>query len=473
MNVGKKMDREKKQEIVIALLMITIIPLFHIIFIYSRNVEVASIGDFAPSVLLYFCIALVLTVTIFVFLKSLYKSALLVCSFSLVFTNYKHLEDLIQGVLPVIRYWHLAPVVIVLYLHLAYLILKKLSVERCKYFCSIILVPFCLLTLLNIAISVPKMLNNNQSVSTDMPMATMQEHLHNVTDSELDLPNIYLFIFDEYSGFEAIQHVFDYNNIEFERFLLDSNFSVSRNSQNHSWWTAIIMHDLLNLNYVGEPHSTETHQPFLYRLLESYGYELRGVGHSDSFYLPSESGVANETIRQIRTIEGDNVLTVLLKSSMIYPLVKSDTSTSRAEEVLDAFSYINNIENVPHKPTFTLFYVLSPHAPFIFDEYGNILNTRGNYLQQFKFITKLITETVGFLIEEDPDSVIILQSDHAQRSYSGENYVFYITNILNAVYYRGETIQEIDGQSGINTLRLVLNKLLGTGFALLEDPRND
>ena len=43
----------------------------------------------------------------------------------------------------------------------------------------------------------------------------------------------------------------------------------------------------------------------------------------------------------------------------------------------------------------------------------------------------------------------------------------YMQNILNCVYYRGQTF-EIEGQTGINTLRLVFDRVLGTELPPVE-----
>jgi len=86
------------------------------------------------------------------------------------------------------------------------------------------------------------------------------------------------------------------------------------------------------------------------------------------------------------------------------------------------------------------------------------------------------------IIKNDPNSIIILQSDHGYRYpdflknlygidiYDMDVESLYMRNILNAVYYQGQNI-DIDNYSGINTLRTVLNKLLNANFELIEQPK--
>ena len=40
----------------------------------------------------------------------------------------------------------------------------------------------------------------------------------------------------------------------------------------------------------------------------------------------------------------------------------------------------------------------------------------------------------------------------------------YMQNVLNCVYYKGQTF-DIEGETGINTMRMVFNQVLGTELA--------
>ena len=47
-----------------------------------------------------------------------------------------------------------------------------------------------------------------------------------------------------------------------------------------------------------------------------------------------------------------------------------------------------------------------------------------------------------------------------------------MNNPLNIVYYRGETMDEIKGLSGVNTLRTVLSRLFNEEYPLIEVPED-
>lgn len=53
--------------------------------------------------------------------------------------------------------------------------------------------------------------------------------------------------------------------------------------------------------------------------------------------------------------------------------------------------------------------------------------------------------------------------DFDAEAYDEQEENFYMQNILNCVYYKGETI-DIEGENGINTLRRTLNYVFGTDY---------
>ena len=142
-----------------------------------------------------------------------------------------------------------------------------------------------------------------------------------------------------------------------------------------------------------------------------------------------------------------------------------------------------------YKPTFTIAYFVCPHDYFVFDQNGNFipdelgtdLTNKDTYINQLIYVNHVIEETVANIKENDPNAVIIIQSDHGMRyphwmDFHYENYDYdpvaenpYMQNVLNCVYYQGEIIP-IEGLSGVNTLRMVLNHVFGTNYEMLDSP---
>lgn len=138
-------------------------------------------------------------------------------------------------------------------------------------------------------------------------------------------------------------------------------------------------------------------------------------------------------------------------------------------------------------PTLTVGYIQCPHSPTMVGPHGEELpfstgwNWRDHslYLGQVEFINDYILKLVDTIRERDPEAVIFLQSDHGNRfaihmMQIGEwteydPYVEnpYMQNILNCVYYKGQSFP-IEGETGINTMRMVFREVLGADLPPIE-----
>ena len=79
------------------------------------------------------------------------------------------------------------------------------------------------------------------------------------------------------------------------------------------------------------------------------------------------------------------------------------------------------------------------------------------------------------IVDNDPNSIIILQSDHGARGGAQEGFRIIIpyevkTNPLNALYVGKESSLTIEGLSSVNTLRTVLNYLWNESYEMLPLP---
>jgi hypothetical protein len=74
------------------------------------------------------------------------------------------------------------------------------------------------------------------------------------------------------------------------------------------------------------------------------------------------------------------------------------------------------------------------------------------------------------ILDADPDSIILLQSDHGQRHVANVTYLD-TTNILNAVYFRGTAIDEMVDSNGMNTWISVLNRQFSLDLPAVEEKR--
>jgi hypothetical protein len=157
---------------------------------------------------------------------------------------------------------------------------------------------------------------------------------------------------------------------------------------------------------------------------------------------------------------------VISRSFFVY-LQKRGDEALRADR-LSLLKQAADIAGEPaEKPKFLFFHILCPHEPFVFDEngdpvaYENMHNWTDpkHYAGQLIFLSKKIDELTSTILKQDRHSVVLLQSDHGSRFFSGSSYEERLA-CLNCVYLGGEDA-EIEGLGLVDTLRLALTHSLG------------
>ena len=244
------------------------------------------------------------------------------------------------------------------------------------------------------------------------------------------------------------------------------------------------------VNNIDIPHETRIKSlkdPHLFGLLKKNGYKLKIlIDVVNQTHIPIEiSEIDYEYKSENKFSDEETVKSLIVNNSIFYPIL-IPSSNIRIEEINQMFLYIKKSSNIQPNHLFTFGYFSTPHLPWVVDEHGRSINPsdRDNwadsniYCGQFKFTSKKIIETMKSIVETDPDSIIIIQSDHGFRkstktNNSEDEYLnsdeenFYQRNILNAVYYKGEVF-EIESLSGINTLVRVFNNLFDLNYPYVE-----
>ena len=305
-------------------------------------------------------------------------------------------------------------------------------------------------------------------------------------------PNVYFYLYDEYSGPESLQYYYGFDNSAFYDQLEQRGFDCSGNSYNtESCATVQLVPDLYALGYDAAPfQSGDGEQPNLYRIFQNMGYQINLISHND--FLDADgtrsltSGQAEESI--CRFLYANSILPYTPAADYLEQHLRSLRTAyqyvAMLDEVLDTMD--RAWEETDGGPTLTLGYVQCPHAGFIYDANGGLVseddfvNWRDPqyYLGQLQYTNSRILKAVDNIQAHDPEAVIILQSDHGVRlghhlaelygdPYDAETDTIHQQNILNCVCLPGETL-DITGLNGINTLRTVLNRLFHLDYAMVE-----
>ena len=380
-------------------------------------------------------------------------------------------------------YWHIVLICLFFFFHLFYFVHKKISSSTANQLNQLFLFIFLGLILFNAVKAIPVALRYAAQDNKNLEQNGFVPSFNNLpANKELNMPNVYYFIFDEFAGYDSIKRYCNYDNQNFYEELEELGFVTSKHSRNKTFLTLIEIPNLLQLQEINDSEMSANDQrnnlknPYLLNLMKQNGYQINGFNSTNYQFIDENLFDFKITKNFKSTYKTTN--SYIIQNTAYYPFYGKNEQNGEIRNINNLFNYAKDSYKILGKNLFTIGYFQFPHNPYIVNEFGNKTNNseRNNlqdtelYLGQFKYTEKRILEMVAEIILNDPNSIIILQSDHGFRlpSYLStfynvpydstvENY--YMCNILNAVYYRGEKINITD-LSGLATLKKILNKLL-------------
>lgn len=472
------------------LVSILMVLLYPCVFMYFQNIGEGYFVEIFGAVTIFIVLAFIIYLIAYFFLKDFFKAIFYSELAMLVLINFNTILTAIKKLLPETRKAYLF-FVIALFGIILFIWLKKKKRDM-EPLVTIIGIVFGCLIVFNFVTSIPSLITK---VTTERQVGVSEE-ISDITFSEK--PNVYYLFYDEYGGFENLKRYYEYDNADFENFLLEEGFNISYSSHNtESLWTSTILPNLLNLSYVAsdEEYSVsnfeKTENCFLFQIFANNGYTINLINDHNQLKTAGcnvlNTGKKRESLSNY--ILNNSIWTEMvdLKNWIVKKVLgEKESYASSLKETLKIVE--NCVDEIDEgNPTLTVSYICAPHHYFALDENGLGISTEFEtdyqdkwvYLGQLKYVTKSIETTVKNIKEQDPNALIMIQSDHGMRypmwmevyhdagPYDKETERLYMQNVINCVYYRGETI-EIEGLSGINTLRTILNHVFGTEFEMLD-----
>lgn len=478
---------------IIPLLALVTMCAYPCLFIYFQNIGEGKFTDIFAPLFIYCAIAFLVVIVMNMILKQLHKAVMFSSVFMMIFMNFNLIYTGLEEVVGQFN------VLILVAIYLVCLVALYWMIKRSKWdlsaWCDIVGIVFGVLILINFVFAMPDIINNLQS-KKEVKLELEQ----NVKNTEFK-ENIYYLIFDEYAGTKCLEYYYDFDNKDFEEYLIETGFSYSRTSYNkESINTVDIVPNILNLNYVTEPDGSAinnieyTKQPVLYRFFQEMGYQINMVNHMNT--LNSEG--CNLLEGKEQELEG-RLIPYIIENSIIYNIIEGFNKQGAYE--FNVESYAENLDKVLNsikyswketdgKPTLTVGYVQCPHVGFVYNSKGeyqsqedwNNWADKSNYKEQLLYLNEQIKEIVKEIQANDPNAIIVMQADHGARYgmhcmylYDEEDYdadveTEKMQNVLNCVYWGSNEKVDIEGLSGINTWRTILNTLYGTEYEMLPEP---
>lgn len=473
---------KKLKAAILPLICVLLVSVFPVLFMFFANASEVSLGETVEPLTQFAlcgfgCLILCLIVS-----HSSVKAALMAALLMLLATNFALLESGLKMVFPAMRYWHTVSLFVFIYLHFAYVICRFVSTDTGKDIVAVICLVMGGLIVFNLITSISDIaekMKNDRIV-----MQIRAENRETAAQAGEDMPNVYHLIFDEYAGFNQMRDYYGYDNTVLYDYLIRNNFSVSLDSHNESMDTHVIVTNIMNISYIVDNATARSEleirrkQGKLFDIMREHGYTVQ-VAESNDF-LGQDSPIRGAASSSAETINGENFTQLCYQNTVFYPFVVQD-SAALMQDINKVIDYLSDPNNIPIVPTYTIGYVCFPHQPFLVDENGSTIPAEHRYnwgddeyyLGQYKYATKLMLRELDNILKNDPDAVIILQSDHGARG--GELFMTkfpleVMNNPLNTVYYRGESIDEIEGLSSVNTVRIVLSRLFNEEYELVDVP---
>lgn len=462
---------KKVKTLLFALLAPILTWLFPVAFLYARNVKEVSITEtFQPAGILLLCAAASFLIGCLLF-RGIKAGAFFSAINGVVLGNFSLALRVVQRVIPSVRYWHLMYLAILAVLAVCYLICRFNHIDDGLLVMKIV---FGALILINLVTAVPTMV---QRVS-DARNADIQAEVQ--SGHESGKRNIYYLLCDEYASFAQLEHDFGYDNSAFRNELLSLGFNVSESSRNDSTSTVVVVANIMQLDYIATDSSTSvedenlTKGGIVHQLLKENGYIEQGIG--DTQWLGVDGTVQKKA--EATTADGDNLSQIILGRSFLEPFYQRNY-VAEAQTIARSFDDLDSMVIEPNSSKFILFYVPCPHHPYYFDKNGNLNSTekwindeKGSnndaYIGQLQYVSDRVLAAVKRIVELDPNSIIVLCSDHGNRF--GTVSSGYTHLILNAVYIGGEKTSEIEGLSSVNTLRYLFNREFDLGMEYIDLP---
>ena len=471
---------------------------YPVLFVYFHNAAEASLSQIWLPLGLFTAAAAVFFLLFAAAAKNAVAGGLAAMAAMALTAFWRPAEEIARYLCWSLRYWHLVPLALAGCWALAVALPKaerrwSVPLARAR---TVLCALFSLLIAYNFVLAAPVLWNKTRPAASPGKTNEPVPAPETVRDN---LPNVYLIILDEYAPFAMAEKYYGYVPADFEAFLKKHGFSVSTNSRNPSFYTSDVVAGLVGMELPEETtRYTLTADGRLDKLVHCPGQD-RVYAESKLMHFFKDRGytvqVANMLgdIFNVRTpffcdeyfrlpvdqrgisLENTVASAVLERSAFgpaLYLLSADPHYYNRMVEGI--FDWIE--ESAKQKaPRFLWAHVTCPHGPYLFESDGRWRPEAGSgsdprdYLQQYQFATMRVMKMVETLIAADPDSVILLMSDHSARqglTLPAED----MARIFNAVYFRGEEL-DVAGLSGLDTELAALNRLFGTAFPICREGR--
>ena len=503
-----------------------LIAFFPIISIYSVNIGLIQLEQFILPTLLIVGSSFLFFLCLSYILKNRKKAALIVSLAFIIFFSFGHVYNMLNqvsiGNTDLGSNSILLPIFTILFGIGSFLIIKtKRTLDNPTSIVNTISVVFIIVIVVMVGIEAfgcdECLIQQNTSWEFDFFSdqkidfsAYFEDHLFSVSESN-SFPNVYYIILDGYPRNDVLKKHLSFDNNEFISFLQQRGFHVAENSHANYSLSSTSIPATMNMNYInflademGEDsrnYNSLIGKDFgLYadnqviKNFKAMGYKVAKIG-SVPMYL-HEIPLADLSLCYQSTHFMDNRLfDAVGRTSMMGYFIERWSEDLQRQIILCAFEELPKISSYYEEPVFVWSHIMIPHFPLIFGPNGEPVTPgkpllamnhpeftvsgweiKKQFLQQLQFTNKKSIELIDKILENEKQSIIIIQSDHGSgfdinlQAPTDDDVVQKLSN-FNAIYFPDEKYREMltNDQTNVNTFRIVFNSYFGSDYEMLED----
>jgi hypothetical protein len=472
---------------------------FPVLALFAYNVLEIKFTEIARSLVVTFCLALILLLLLRLIVREWHKAAAVSVLVLLAFYSYGHVYQFLEGVSPagiiLGRHRFLAPIYLVVFgLAIWWVARRKGDLRVMTRALNVAALTALVLPVLQISLYSFREANaGTVNASTDLQFLQPSQ--------SRSPPNIYYIILDGYSRDDVLKQFYQYDNRSFLNELTDLGFYIARCSQSNYSQTQLSLASTLNLNYISviAPDFTENRtdrvgmpglikRSLVRQSLEELGYTM--VAFETGYYwtqvedagvyvspessmaslLTISSGLNDFEALLIRNsaglilVDGATVLPGFVRSTLDHPL---EIHRQRILFTLDQLGKLGKMSG----PKFVFAHIVSPHKPFVFGPNGESVQQDENplkgYRDQVAYLNARMVPLLQQIISDSASPlVIIIQGDHGGVETNTEDHLA----ILNAYYLPDNGSQQLyESITPVNTFRLIFDTYFGGNYELLDD----
>lgn len=484
---GKTGVKPEIRDRLIAYLTPLVFGLYPILFFYATNIDEAAIGLAFTPILIVLIVTPLLLLAFQRLTKEMFKASMIAIVFWGLFFTYGRFFSFTESHFETINNHLLVGSLWLLIFGSAVALIMKLkppvSLVKTCLFAGVVL-------LLIQVVSVATFTRPTVDINS-------YQHLRNNTSKKLsgdieNLPNIYYIMLDSYPRQDVLSEYFEFDNSPFVSELIDLGFYDAYKSNANYNHTYLTMVTTLNMSYLVNTEILENATLLnLYqnnKILDYLGDEYTFVNNS-SFFPAVFNPLADVNINCSKTNE---FLVELASTTALLPLqtIADETRNQKRE---DALCTIENIDAKASEPKFVFTHLMPPHPPYLFGANGEDTQevnlgltgwtrwlAKEPYIEQLKYVNSRVLEKVNSIVSKDPNSIIIVQSDHGTLSSATEK-----TNLSDTrpivLRERSRNVTFIslpetcddsglyESMTNVNTFRLIFNSCFGEDYEILED----